>query len=220
MNKYRWSRPLPIIFLLYGAVFVGLADAQAPAASKSKPTDTGTQVFLPGEFTIPEGSSQLFYDVDNDTFTCRLIRTIKDGETIRVLASGKEKYSAETVSVISDGRQMRYPILALLTASNDSVRAFLPAILTAKKAIKAGTPVQTSEDKEKNAFVIQSNRDIKAGERIYVLFVNGPAILSVNSTRTADSAEDPWFKAFTSAATQERSREVLETWRIEMRHLR
>jgi ankyrin repeat protein len=176
----------------------------APAISISRDASGRTTTFLAGQMSVPKGLTGMFPTIDNNTFTCTLLRPLRDGDVLAAMVSTAEARSIEKAA--------GYPVLAVITASDGGLRAFMPAVLTFKADIEAHAVLRA------DGFEIETARSIKAGTPIPVLYVNGPVILSAEvvedrteSTRGGQST--PLLSVFLSGSQNRAA--TIGAWRIE-----
>jgi hypothetical protein len=172
-----------------------------------------TQTFLAGQMSVPKGLSGLFVPIDNNTFTCTVVKPLSDGDVLASMGARGQSWSIET-NAAGD------PIFAMLKGTDGQDRALLPAVLKLKIDIKAGAVLHISTE-GKLSFDVETKRAIKAGDSISVLYINGPSIISFEADdRTGTSSEaQPWFTAFVDDEKPASRRGDVDAWRTERNYV-
>lgn len=155
----------------------------------------------------------LFYKIENDVFSCDLIKPLKEGDVLGGMVSTDQFWSADTASMMVDGRAVNYPTLATVEEGGIGI-ALLPAILKLKADVSSGQVVYS-----KDGLSIEAKRAMKAGEPIAVFYLNGPSILSVGALKgKAGQEEQPWLIVLSKDTKPETRSAKLQAWREELKH--
>lgn len=221
MQRCRASRWALGGIVVAGIAHAAFAIAQTPAISVSTDSSGKARTFLAGHVNVSPGMSGLFSDIDNDLFSCKAIKPIKDGDVIPGMGSSDQFWSTDTVTVSVGGKAINYPRWAMVQTAGGLV-AFLPAVITFKIAVRPGQSVSTKASvDDPYTFNIRSDRPIKAGDRITVLYLNGPTILSPAAAETANVRDrHPWLEIFVNQEDTSKRQTKLDAWRAAREHLR
>jgi hypothetical protein len=164
------------------------------------------QVSMAGAMFVPKDFKTTFATIDNEAFTCTLVddwmRTkAKEGDQLAAMVSRGQAFSMD--------EEAGFPTLAMITGADGVMRVLMPAVVKFKIDVKVGAVLHL------NGYDIHTSRTIKAGDSIPVLYINGPAILSVGAAGgvKAGARATPWFSAFRTDATNRAA--TIGVWRIE-----
>lgn len=221
IQSHRTNRWALGAIVVAGIAHTAFAIAQTPAISISTDPSGKARSFLAGHVKVSSGMSGLFSDIDNDLFSCKAIKPIKDGDVIPGMGSRDQFWSTDTVTVSVGGNAMNYPRWAMVQTAGGLV-ALLPAVITFKIAVRPGQSVNTKASvDDPYTFNIHSDRPIKVGDRITVLYLNGPTILSPAAAETANArGRHPWLEIFVNQEDASKRQAKLEAWRAAREHLR
>ncbi|MGH9344903.1 MAG: hypothetical protein ACRD19_14225 [Terriglobia bacterium] len=180
----------------------------AQISQRSTTPESGVALFL-GEISI--GGDLLAKPIQTESFTCTPLQLIKGGEKLRAVYEITEGRSAmwsiSKRSLQVGTRQVAYPIDALVTTSDGVGHGLVPAILRAKTNIEPGEMLHSGE------YQIETNRALKAGDSVPVLFIAGDdGAMSIMSIETGANGK-PWFAAYKNIKLHDRA-SFVETWRL------
>lgn len=180
---------------------------EQPAITISSGGDGKYRTFLAGNADI---KSDLATGAEHTSFGYKVAHPLKQGDKVAVQMSEDQTWSLEKHSMQVGTKTFECPILAEVKCSDGKFRSLLPAILTAKSDIIAGSVIHT------DGFEIEANRSIKAGDSISMLLV-GDALLSIEM---AEADTKPLLTVFKTGTQPNERASAAEAWRITLDHVK
>lgn len=205
------NKPLIYISILAVSILCGGAAHAQPATSGSTKETQKFNVILPAKITVGGDISA----IEAESFTCSPARSLKKGDVIAAMMSNDAMWSADTAgkwhnaSVDVPVVLEKYPVVAMVKCSDGNFLPIISAILKTKADIRAGKELHSG------AYLIMTERPLKAGESIAVFMV-GDGMFSVEAAKGSakDNAAKPWFAAFTDKMKPKDRAFAIEAWRI------
>jgi len=180
------------------------------------PLVAGSQVSLAGLIDVPKDFPKVFSNVQNKTFTFQLAPELQKVRE-RILRGEGGKGFQMAARIANDGAvsiwtddTTGYPMMALIKGKNGNTTLSVPGVLILKVNLEPGTVIHA------DGFEIQSTREIKVGESVPALCVNGDVILSTEAAGDApksNSQRTPAVRISSSAAKNQAT--AIAAWRFE-----
>jgi hypothetical protein len=169
-----------------------------------------SRTFMVGEITMRADLPT----TNTASFTSTPVHPLKKGDKVAAMTAQDQAWSVDRHPLQVGRVDIAYPVLATVKCSDGNFRTLYPAILKAKKDIRAGETLHA------DGYSIESSHAIMAGDSIPIIVVSSSYLsLEASEGSKVQSQAKPWLTVFKEDMKPEERSSAIEAWRIEAEHV-